>query len=146
MSFNLDGAFEIDEGIVIQKNNEQVVGIFAGPDSPVGSQAPIGSRFRQTNGLIWDKYGNGAGEWRIVSVYQKFQTSVTLTGDDITKVTFLRPGNSKIAEVDINYSNDNVTSEVWKFYDSDGTSLLRTQTRSYTYNGDDISSESVAIS
>jgi hypothetical protein len=82
MVFNPDRAFDVDEnGIGFLIDGVQRGLITAGDSSPVGNQAPLGSKYFQSNGREWKKVGTGANDWvlvdhlEIVSSYSNLPSS-----------------------------------------------------------------------
>lgn len=69
-----DRAFEVDEGIIIQDG----AGFFSGAGSPVGSQAPLNSIYRDSQSLdVWKKVGPLDTEWELqaqdITVFKCFR-------------------------------------------------------------------------
>jgi len=64
MTFNVNKAFEADNGIVLNGG----AGVFSGSASPVGQDAPIGSRYLRDNGELWSKHNTGVNDWIIIGV------------------------------------------------------------------------------
>jgi len=64
------------------------------------------------------------------------------SGDDISYeefyITTTQITTNRAMRGDFTYSGDNITSEAWKIYDTDGTTVLRTITLTHTYTGDDV--------
>lgn len=63
MSFNKEKAFEVDEGFIVCDK----AGIFSGDDSPIGSDAPLGSRYYRTDGQVYDKIGPDVNDWEVTT-------------------------------------------------------------------------------
>lgn len=65
MSFDQNSAFEADEGFLVSGES----GIFSGSGSPVGSSAPVGSYYLQSdNGDTWKKIGQLNTDWIKVEI------------------------------------------------------------------------------
>jgi len=74
---------------------------------------------------------------------------VIYSGDNVSALEvfngFTQTTPNRLARVDLTYTSDKVTSEVWKIYDpADGTTVLRTLTTTYTYSGDDLDKSELA--
>jgi hypothetical protein len=61
MAFDQTKAFETKQGVLI----EDGAGVFSGPDSPMGSDAPIGSLYLRTNNELWTKQSVGVNGWNL---------------------------------------------------------------------------------
>lgn len=72
----------------------------------------------------------------------------TFSGIDLTNVEFFEGATqtepNRRMRVDITYSSNNPTSEVWKLYDTDGTTILKTVTFTNTWSGFDLTSQTMA--
>jgi hypothetical protein len=66
----------------------------------------------------------------------------TYSGDLLTSLEFYNSltqiDANRIAKSDFTYTNDFITSQVNTYYESDGTTVLQTETMSYTYTNDNI--------
>lgn len=73
---------------------------------------------------------------------QTRSTQVIYTGDLVTQIVYFkspsRNTTDRLARATISYSGDNVSTAVYDFYDTDGTTVLSTKTVTYTYNGDTV--------
>lgn len=149
MSFDINKAYEIGpNGLLISSDDGTLFhAIAAGDLSPVGSSAPIGSLYAQSNGVLWEKTGTGDNDWSRVIIPGQCNESVTYTGDLVTKVIHNRIGGNKIFEVDYSYNaSDLMTSIVIKRYGIDGTTLIETQTGTASYSGDNVTGITWVIS
>lgn len=63
MSFNIDIATEMGEHGLMVGPEDSLVWVGGGSISPMGYQAPTGSRYFQNNGNIWRKSGAGINDW-----------------------------------------------------------------------------------
>lgn len=75
----------------------------------------------------------------------------TYTGDNITKLElfngFTQTVINRLVSCDVSYTNDLVTSEVIKIYDtSDGTTVLATTTITYSYTDEELTNIQVSES
>ena len=61
MSFNSTKSFDVDNGISLGGVGSP--GVFSGTGAPTGFDAPIGSRYYQSDGSIWNKETAGGGGW-----------------------------------------------------------------------------------
>lgn len=81
-----------------------------------------------------------------------FSTKSTYSGDDdITAYEIFNTNTQVVANRlvrgDFSYTDDNLTGEVWKIYDTaDGTTILRTITITHNYSGDDLTGSEVSES
>lgn len=73
---------------------------------------------------------------------------ITYSGTDISFVEFFETSSqitaNRRAKVTITYTSGNPSSEQWLIYDTDGTTVLRTVTYTYTLTSGDITSMSEA--
>lgn len=82
----------------------------------------------------------------ILQNYPDGSVKYTYTDDLVTLVEFFITASqftaNRIASITMAYdSEEKVTSETYRIYDSsDGTTVVRTVTRTYTYSGDEIES------
>lgn len=72
MGINIDRAFEIDNGVIINDPDTGDTSPFitGGPASPVGLDLPIDTLYLQKSGtkpLLWQKFGAGTSDWRQLS-------------------------------------------------------------------------------
>lgn len=99
--------------------------------------AAKGLSFENSNDYLAEKVGRALG-FKIPDGSQK----ITYSGNDITAVEFFTTASqitaNRIARVDMTYSGVNPATEAWKFYDTDGTTTLRTVTLTYTFSGIDL--------
>ena len=69
MPFNADRAFEAQDGIIVCEG----AGVFSGPGSPLGFQAPFNSVFRDSTSLdVWTKTGPGVNDWTLNALSDPF--------------------------------------------------------------------------
>lgn len=89
MAFDVDKALDISENGVLVSNNDGtgLVWIGGGVDSPVGYQAPVGSRYYQTNGKVFKKFSTGVSDWRIYPLAEEvpFDNSTNLFDSNYTQ-------------------------------------------------------------
>ena len=66
----------------------------------------------------------------------------TYSGDVLTSLEFYNSltqvDANRIAKSDFTYTNDFITSQTNTYYESDGTTVLQTESISYIYTGDNI--------
>jgi hypothetical protein len=62
MSLDVDRAYELDHGIII--NNAQYIA--SGDASPIGTSAPLNTIYYQSNGDVFRKTGLGVSDWSVV--------------------------------------------------------------------------------
>ena len=55
-------------------------------------------------------------------------------------ITSIQITSNRISKCAIDYVGDNASGEIWNVFDNDGTTILKTITRVYSYIGDDIQS------
>lgn len=69
------------------------------------------------------------------------QKPTYLVNGDVDYIEFFNSSTqitaNRIAKVTLGYTTNNVTSETWVFYDTDGTTVLRTITLTHTYSSND---------
>jgi hypothetical protein len=97
MAFDQDKSFDVDvDGIGVRDSNGVLkMLVTAGDSSPVGSQAPVGSRYFQTDGQEWKKHGSGANDWRRVSHLEVITTYNDLpSGVPVGRSVIYTPFNS----------------------------------------------------
>lgn len=74
---------------------------------------------------------------------------VTYSGDLVSYITYYSSSSfitaNRIYRNDFTYSGDVLTVEVLKKYDTDGTTILKTYTRTHSYSGDNLTSSGVVI-
>lgn len=72
----------------------------------------------------------------------------TYTNDDITKIEcfngFTQTTINRISSLDVSYTNDLVTSEVYKVYDTDGATVLKTATITHSYTNEVVTNTQVS--
>lgn len=71
------------------------------------------------------------------------------SNDDLTAYEVFNGTNqitaNRLVRGDFSYTNDNLTQEVWKIYDTaDGTTILRTITVNHTYSDDNLINSEVS--
>ncbi len=107
----------------------------------------LGMAFGLDDSFIMDKIGRVIAE-KYPNLYQSASYNVDKT---VNYVELYNSNNfitaNRIARYDVSY-NVNLTpsSETLKIYDTDGTTILRTFTTTYTYSGVDLVSSSEVIS
>ena len=86
------------------------------------------------------------------SIVEKFPTlyhKITYSSGNVATVAFYNSNSfvnaNRVAQYDMTYTGNNLTSEALKIYDSDGISILRTYTWTHTYVGDDFDSTGLVI-
>lgn len=141
-------AFEVENGVIL---NEGGSGLFTGFDAPIGKAAPLNSLYMRSNGETWFKYGSGNDDWLLLNVGDRgTQTQlVEYTNGLPTTITLFRNATqttpNRYAMVVISYTDGTPTSETTTVYDTDGTTVLKALTNSYTFSGIDLTNISEAI-
>jgi hypothetical protein len=73
----------------------------------------------------------------------------TYTGDNITSVEFYNSATqvvgNRIMKSDLTYTSDLVTIEAWSIYDTDGITVLKTVTLTYTYVNDVVTKAETSV-
>ena len=103
-----------------------------------------GFTFEHSDDYLLDKIGGV-----IMCDIPNSSSKVVYSGDNISYVEFYKGAvqttPNRIARIDLTYSGDFVQSESLKIYSlSDGTTVLKTVTTTYTYTGDDVTSAAVS--
>lgn len=103
-----------------------------------------GLSFKNSDDFLLERIGD-----IIKFKYPRYSYKVNYSGDNISSVEFyngiVQTTVNRIAQTTLNYSNDNVTSEQCVIYDStDGTTVLKTVTSTYTYSGDFVTNVTVS--
>jgi hypothetical protein len=79
MTINPNNSFEFEDGLSFVDG----IWVGSGASSPLGLDAPLNSRYYQTNGSIWEKYGAGINDWRIYTDVDKILThNKNINGND----------------------------------------------------------------
>lgn len=73
-----------------------------------------------------------------------YETSGNITAVEFFTTLSQVTGNRK-ARVDITYTDGNPTSEVWVYYDSDGTTIKRTITLTHTWSSSSLTKTEEAV-
>ena len=150
-AFDQTKAFEVSQGVILNDG----AGIFSGTDDPTtggGTSAPLGSKYIQTNGVVWNKSGAAATDWTVESsgtidydnldynVAEDSYTELTYSTNKVTDVIIWTDSGktTKIRETNLTYTGNKVTTEVIKQYDEVG-SLVQTLTNTYVYSGNSLS-------
>lgn len=85
----------------------------------------------------------------IQALYPDSTVAITYTSDQITSASFYNSATqinaNRIAKVDITYSSDDPSTEIWLIYDTNGTSVLRTITYTYTVSSNVITGVARAV-
>lgn len=83
------------------------------------------------------------------SLYPDSTISITYTSDQITSASFFNSATqidaNRIAKVDVTYSSGDPSTETWLIYDTDGTTVLRTITYTYTVSSNVITGVARAV-
>ncbi len=86
----------------------------------------------------------------IVSSFPQLYQNISYSGGDVSSIDFYNSENfivaNRVARVELTYTFGNISSEVLKIYDTNGSTILRTYTWTHVYSGGDISSSNVAVS
>ena len=106
--------------------------------------AAKGIAFENLNTFLVEKLG------RVITELEPDQTfAIASTGDVVNSVSIYNSATqidaNRVYRVDFSYTGDDITTEAHKIYDTDGTTVLRTITYSYTYSSGEITSGSVAV-
>lgn len=143
-------AFEIEDGLLLENGSH----ISSGSAVP-SHLAENGDVYIQTNGIIW-KYVEDL--WvrvlddlvRGESCKATFHTSGPNDGELDYEEFFYGPTQTtpnRRARVDMTYDGSlNPLTEVWKFYDANGTTILFTYTITHTWSGFDYVSSNGVLS
>lgn len=106
--------------------------------------AAKGLAFEDTDTFLLDKIGR-----TIVESFPDLYQSITYSSGIPTAVDFYNSNSfinaNRVARIDLTYTGDNLTSEVLRIYDTDGTTVLRTYTWTHTYSGSDLTSSGLVI-
>lgn len=86
MGFEWVHSFELDNGIAINDTDGNTVFVGGGLDSPIGSDAPIGSFYFQSNGLLWKKYDVPDSAWRLFPNAEEVPFDNSVNGFDSNDV------------------------------------------------------------
>jgi len=73
MSFDQTKAFETQNGFIVTDGT----GVFSGPDSPVGFDAPVGAIYLRTNNEVWKKYDLGSSSWHLLEASEIYFDNVS---------------------------------------------------------------------
>lgn len=92
-----------------------------------------------------DSYRVEKLERAIIDAYPDASVKVTYTSNDPSLIEFFTTASqitaNRIASVTITYSSNNPATEVFRVYSaSDGTTVVRTITKTYTYSSNDLQS------
>lgn len=103
-----------------------------------------GFAFEGLDTFLIDKIG------RTISANHPLTThKYTYSGNNLTVVEHFNSASqitaNRIKKTDISYSGNNPTTEVTVVYDTDGTTVLRTTTWTYTFTGNNLTSASMVI-
>jgi hypothetical protein len=78
----------------------------------------------------------------VIGVGVESQVPTYLPNSDVNYIEFFNSATqvvaNRVARVDITYSGDDPTVETWKFYDQDGTSIVRTVVITHTFVANDL--------
>jgi len=103
-----------------------------------------GLAFEGLDTFLLDKIGR-----TIVEKFPDLYQNVTYTGLNPTVIEFFNSASfvnaNRVARYDLSYTGVNLTSEVLKIYDTDGTTVLRTYTWTHTYSGINFQSSALVI-
>jgi hypothetical protein len=101
-----------------------------------------GVAFDNLDTFLMDKIGRA-----IVEKFPDLYHNVTYSGGDVSNIEFFNSASfitaNRVARYDLTYSSGNLTSEVLRIYDTDGTTVLRTYTWAHTYSSGDFVSSGV---
>lgn len=106
--------------------------------------ASKGLAFEGLDTFLIDKIG------RTVAVNHPLTTlKYTYSGNNLTVIEYFNSATqitaNRIKKTDITYSGNNPTQEVTVVYDTDGTTVLRTTTWTFTFTGNDLTSANMVI-
>lgn len=106
--------------------------------------ATKGIAFENLDTFLIDKIGRTQVE-KFPDLYQ----NVTYSSGDASNIEFFNNASfitaNRVARYDFTYSSGNLTSEVLRIYDTDGSTVLRTYTWTHTYSSGDFVSSGVII-
>lgn len=106
--------------------------------------ATKGVAFENLDTFLIDKVGRS-----IVELFPSLYQQVTYVTNDPTIVEFFNSSSfitaNRVARYDLSYTSFNLTSEVLKIYDTDGSTILRTYTWTHTYSSNDYVSSGLVI-
>lgn len=72
-----------------------------------------------------------------------YDVSYTYTGTNLTLVEYRTKSGVLYKDITLNYTGNNITSEVVRYYDLDGVTVTRTITTTLTYTGNNLTSSTV---
>lgn len=107
--------------------------------------------FDVSEGIAFDRNNTGFVEFGKSSAYfsPEHSQKVTYSGDDISYIEFFFSNTqttaNRVLKISINYTLGEPSSEVWEFFDSNGTSVLETRTYTYTLSSGKISTVTESI-
>ena len=106
--------------------------------------ATKGIAYENSDNFLTDKVGRVLVE-RFPDLYQK----VTYSSGDVSVVEFFNNASfvtaNRVARYDLTYTSGNLTSEVLRIYDTDGSTILRTYTWTHSYVSGDFDQSTVVI-
>lgn len=113
--------------------------------TPTQDYASIkGLAFEGLDTFLIDKIGRA-----IVELFPSLYQNTTYTGNNLTSLEFFNSASfitaNRVARYDFTYTSNNLTTEVLRIYDTDGTTILRTYTWTHTYSGNNFQSSGLII-
>lgn len=106
--------------------------------------ATKGIAFENLDTFLIDKIGR-----TIIERFPDLYHNVTYSSGDVSNIEFFNSATfitaNRVARYDFTYTSGNITSEVLRIYDTDGTTVLRTYTWAHTYSSGDFVSSGVII-
>ncbi len=144
--FNYNRAFELENGVILSEGGP---GIFGVGETPNGNDAPVGSIAIDSRGFRWFKKDAGASGWVLAeNIRPIYSSKPTYSSGQITAIEYFNSTTqvtaNRVARVDLTYTGDNLTGEEIKVYQSDGTTVERIFTNTYTYTSDDLTNAETA--
>jgi len=109
MSFNANKAHDVKNGVVLSDGG---AGLFSdGGASPLGAQAPLGSKYIASDGSFWTKIGAGINDWKLEgkgkTISSSFTNGLSSTYLSATSATYttiastLWPGSTLFGDVSL---------------------------------------------
>lgn len=90
-------------------------------------------------GSAWRIVGTVINDDFVLPDASALDVTLTYTGSDITQVDYKDGATLRVRET-LTYSSGSLSTVAKKFYDTDGTTVLRTITETMNYTGDDLTS------
>jgi len=103
-----------------------------------------GLAFEGLDTFLTDKIGRA-----LVEKFPDLHQKVTYSSGDVSNIEFFNSASfitaNRVARYDFTYTGTNLTSEVLRIYDTDGSTILRTYTWTHAYVSDDYDQSGLVI-